>query len=622
MTEKSHFVITASGRVAAVPVGDGNVDTFLDYLVDEVGTPGPVVAMTRAQVLARIARSALPTGFPEADVVVGDADREGGFTRGWMEGTVAAWESAKLDSAAAVVNPDDDALQTTPSTGEEEEAATAAPDVWQPKMRVWTDRPMAADQWIVLATSRGIVTPSGVVVAGPLPAGEALWKFISWRWKTGHTKEMPQIWLTPEALAGVGLTEEATADLEPEDFAAAVAETFGCEVTRAKSGWYTARFLTDTGQKRSVYLVVIDQMWTDQPEQRPGDMGLAGWEGTDTELPDDEIAAVKLLADRMTWLAELGDSGVVPAASWATVGAQLLNRLRAKTRAKEITPAPLPALVSVGGEELEPAVTSVWERWPHRSKDGQFVVKVDQRAAYLAAAGQVELGYGTPKELTRISRKTFEDPKPPFGLWRVNLAPAEQFDLSKRLPLPHPSMSWDAPSTFWATTRGVQHLMAPTENGGAGLSVDELAIDGAYVWPQQGRLLRTWADALRVALIEARAAGRSDYEQMAKSIYKAYLGRMSTAKWSQGDRLHEQPAWAAAIRADTRARAFRYAARIVQEHNLFPVQAELDTWVYLLPDGTDIGFLDEPSEANGKYRVKEVIAGPNGEGPAAPAEQP
>jgi hypothetical protein len=609
--ERPHFVITASGRVAAVPSGDDNIDTFLEYLVDEVGTRAPVVAMTRAQVLARIARSALPTGFPEADVVIGDADREGGFTRGWMEGTVAAWEAAKLDSAAVADSASADS-EAAPSAG----AADAGAPGWLPKSRVWTDLPMAADQWIVLATSRGIVSPSGVVLAGPLPAGEALWQFIAWRWKTGHTKEMPQIWLTPEALAGVGLTEEATADLEPEDFTAAVAETFGCEVTRAKSGWYTARFATDTGAKRSVYLVVIDQMWTDQPEQRPGDMGLAGWEGTDTELPDDEVAAVKVLADRMTWLAGLGDSGVVPAGSWATVGAQILNRLRAKTRAKDIAPAPLPPLVSIGGDELEPAVTSVWERWPHRSKDGQFIVKVDQRAAYLAAAGQVELGYGTPKELTRISRKTFEDPKPPFGLWRLNLAPADQFDLSKRLPLPHPAMAWDAPSTFWATTRGVQHLLATTENGGAGLGVDELGIDAAYVWPQQGRLLRTWADALRVALIDARAAGRTDHEEMVKSIYKAYLGRMSTAKWSQGDRQHEQPAWAAAIRADTRARAFRYAARIVQDHNLFPVQAELDTWVYLVPDGTDISFLDEPSDANGKYRVKEVIPGPNGEGPA------
>lgn len=611
---RPHFVITASGRVAAVPSGDDNIDTFLEYLVDEVGTRAPVVAMTRAQVLARIARSALPTGFPEADVVVGDADREGGFTRGWLEGTVAAWEAAKLDRAAVA----DSDVEAAPSAVA---ADTGAPG-WLPKSRVWTDLPMAADQWIVLATSRGIVSPSGVVVAGPLPTGEALWKFIAWRWKSGHTKEMPQIWLTPEALAAVGLTEEATADLAPEDFTAAVAETFGCEVTRAKSGWYTARFATDTGQKRSVYLVVIDQMWTDQPEQRPGDMGLAGWEGTDTELPDDEIEAVKVLADRMTWLAGLGDSGVVPAGSWATVGAQMLNRLRAKTRAKDIAQSPLPPLVSVGGDELEPAVTSVWERWPHRSKEGLFVVKVDQRAAYLAAAGQVELGYGTPKELTRISRKTFEEqPKPPFGLWRVNLAPAEQFDLSKRLPLPHPAMAWDAPSTFWVTTRGVQHLMTPTESGGAGLGVAELAIDAAYVWPAQGRLLRTWADALRVALLEAHATGRTDYEQMAKSIYKAYLGRMSTDKWSQGDRQHQQPAWAAAIRADTRARAFRYAARITHEHNLFPVQAELDTWVYLLPDGTDIGFLDEPSDANGKYRVKEVIPGPNGEGPS-PAEQP
>ena len=125
LTEKSHFVITASGRVAAVPTGDDNIDTFLDYLVDEVGTPGPVVAMTRAQVLARIARSALPTGFPEADVVIGDADREGGFTRGWMPATVAAWESATLDSTAAVVGPVNVAPQIEPSTAEEDAAAAA-----------------------------------------------------------------------------------------------------------------------------------------------------------------------------------------------------------------------------------------------------------------------------------------------------------------------------------------------------------------------------------------------------------------------------------------------------------------------------------------------------------------
>ena len=90
--------------------------------------------------------------------------------------------------------------------------------------------------------------------------------------------------------------------------------------------------------------VVEDILVLQACEQCPGDMGLAGWEGTDTELPDDEVAAVKVLADRMTWLAGLGDSGVVPAGSWATVGAQILNRLRAKTRAKDIAPAPLPPM--------------------------------------------------------------------------------------------------------------------------------------------------------------------------------------------------------------------------------------------------------------------------------------
>jgi hypothetical protein len=126
--ERPHFVITASGRVAAVPSGDDNIDTFLEYLVDDVGTRAPVVAMTRAQVLARIARSALPTGFPEADVVIGDADREGGFTRGWMEGTVAAWETAKLDSAAVVDSASADS-EAAPSAGRRPRIAGEVPQV-------------------------------------------------------------------------------------------------------------------------------------------------------------------------------------------------------------------------------------------------------------------------------------------------------------------------------------------------------------------------------------------------------------------------------------------------------------------------------------------------------------
>jgi len=152
--------------------------------------------------------------------------------------------------------------------------------------------------------------------------------------------------------------------------------------------------------------------------------------------------------------------------------------------------------------------------------------------------------------------------------------------------------------------RTVQHLTAPVELGGAGLSVAELDVDAAWVWPQQGRMLRTWADVLRAKLIEAREAEREDYQDFIKAIYTTYLGRMGSDKWSPQQRAHQQPAWYAAIRADTRWRALRYARRIADTHGLYPISAELDAWVYRLDPDVDPEILAEESTANGKYRVK------------------
>jgi len=631
MSTKPHIVVTADGKVCAIPAGDGNIDTFLDeYLCGEVGTPTQIVAMSRAQVLARIARSALPTGFPDADVVIGDPSREGGFTRGWLESTVARWETAELAHQAA-----------EPSTSEVHAGETEAPDTsttaavedgdqkaWAPNTRVWTDVPMSADQWIVIVTSRGIVSPSGMVRAGALPDAAALRRFIFWKWTApGHTKEMPQLWLTDEALAGVGLTEEVISDIELSDLPALIGETFGAEITRSKSGWLTAKFPNDSGETKTVYLVIVPLLWHETSKQRPGDMGLAGFEGQETELPADETQAAHLLADRMAWLAKVGDAGTVPAPTWTTVGAQLLNRIRGGRKTHDIRPCPLPELVrdSLDGE-LEPNLlrfragktnpeTGFTDKVPKRSHDGYFFVTVDQRAAYLASAGQVFLGYGAPRE-KRVTRKMFDEQKPDFGLYRVNLAPANQFDLDPMLPLPHPHMQWDQPTTFWATTAGILYLMGPREKGGAELGFDELAIDGAYLWPQQQVLLKTWTDKLRVALKEARETGRTDYQRFIKSIYTSYIGRMET-DWPRGLQEHEQPAWSATIRADTRSRACRYAARIAAEHGLHPVAANVDSWTYRVPEGADVTvFNDADMTSNGKYEIEAIQPGPNGEGPS------
>lgn len=635
MPDRSHYVIPVDGQIHAVPAGDGNIDTFLDdYLCGEVGTPAQLVAMSRAQVLARIARSAMPTGFPDADVVIGDPSREGGFTRGWLEATVARWETQELAHQAAEASPPE--LGSTEK--ESGDTATrppskAASEVWKPKTRVWTDVPMSADQWIVLVTSRGIISPSGMVRASPLPDADALRRFIFWKWTTpGHTKEMPQLWLTDEALAGVGLTEERIGELSAEDLPNLIGETFGAQITRARSGWLTAKFTNDTGETKTVYLVIIPLLWTDQPKQRPGDMGLAGYEGDETELPSEETQAAHLLADRMAWLATVGDAGTVPAPTWTTVGAQLLNRIRGGRKTHDIRPCPLPELVrdSLDGE-LEPNLlrfrggktnteTGFTDKIPKRRHDGFYFVTVDQRAAYLASAGQVMLGYGAPKE-KQATRKMFDEQKPDFGLYRVNLAPATQFDLDPMLPLPHPHMQWDQPTTFWITTASIQYLMESREKGGAELGFEELAIDAAYIWPQQQVLLKTWTDKLRVALREARQTGRTDYQRMIKSIYTAYIGRMEI-EWPRGLQEHEQPAWSATIRADTRSRACRYAARIAADHGLHPVAANVDSWTYRVPEGSDVTIFNDPDmKSNGKYEIERIDHGPNGEGPSTESLQ-
>lgn len=588
------YRLTVGGRTYRLDADDETND-ILQWYIETKGTPEDLAGLSRQQVVARIGRSALPTDFPDSDMTIGDQTREGGFWRGWFEETVREYEERVLDTT-----PDSAAAGRGQAKTSDDGTSP-----WEPKSRQWTNTPIIADGRVAIATSRGIVKPSGVVVAGPMPSGDALHKFLVWNWGP-KPKDQPQVWFTYEALAALGLPM----DNLPDDISGLVAQTFGCEVTWSQSGWFTCRFTDHDGTPRKAQVVLVPLLYLDQPPQRPGDMGVAGIEGTPTELPEDESEAVRILADRIAWLAGIGDAGLVPASRWATVGAHLLDRKRQSGRTKAIEACPLPTEVTVeAGADLEPTLPVKWDNRPHRAREDAIDVQVDQRAAYLASAGQVELGFGKPKEMHRVKVDIFHEQRPPFGLWRLNLPPAEQIDgLTTKLPLPHPGMHWKEPTTLWVTTRSIQHLTAPVESGGAGLGVEELDITSAWVWPEQSRLLRGWADALRSKLQEARDADRLDYQQMVKAIYTTYLGRMASDKWAPYQREHQQPAWYAAIRADTRFRALRYAAGIASTHGLYPIAAELDAWIYRVPAGTDPAILDEKSTANGKYRIKWTSA--------------
>lgn len=609
-------VISTGGRTYRVPAGDEDVDAFLAWLVESRGEPATVAALSRQQVLARIARSAIPAGFPEPDVVIGDAGRDsGGYTRGWLAASVAAWECVQATVAdTGVEGVVDDVGDDT--GGPAQQAGESEPE-WRPGARRWSGVSASADTRVAILTSRGALTPSGVVLTrGPLPTGADLARFVWHRWPT-KPAQTPQVWITAPALVAAGMTPPKRPPTASDDLSATVGQVFGCQVTAAKAGWFTAVFnradaepgTESAADGRRVHLVLLPFLWLDPAGQRPKDLGVAGTRGTATELPADEDAAAAVLGGRIAWVAEFGE-GVLPAARPASVGAALLDAVRRRGRsAHRIEACPLPDTVYAETPRLDPDIEN-WKNMPHDAKGDRVDVEVDQRAAYLASAGQVELGYGgVPVELSKADPAVFAEKNPPYGLWRVTTPPAASLDgLSRRLPLPHGYMQWDEPATFWTTTRAVQHLVAPVEDGGAGLATGELRIDGAWVWPQHGRLLRTWADILRAKLAEATAAGRQDQIDTIKNIYKAFLGRMAGGQHPPGQRHYQQPVWAATIHADTRWRALRYATHIATTLDLYPIAGrDIDTFVYRIPADLDPAVLTEDSDANGKYRVKRIV---------------
>ena len=601
----SEHLITTAGQTYRIDDGNDEIVDIVAWLASKGGDPVEITAWSRQQVLAEISRSAIPAGFPEPNVIIGEAHSA---TRGWFPETVRAWVAGERAAAAQPAG------EETAEAGVSESGDAAAG--WSAGDVIWESVPsVRADAQVAILTSRGSLTPSGRVTTGPMPDATGLGQLVWFRWPHEPAKKaaLPQIYITDEVLDAAGFPDLKEEPESSADLSDVVSAVFGCQVTYANGGWFTASFTRPgetVGEVRRVHLVLLSFLYLDPTPQRPNDLGIAGTADTETELPEDELAAAETLGGRIAWLAEVGDLNppLLPAQRPATVGAALLDGLRSRSRTQlRIDAFPVPATVAVLTPRLEPHL----EHWrnPHKSheKKGDVVdVEVDQRAAFLASAGQVSLGHGHPEEHTKVNLEVFAGNKPPYALLRVTTPPAGTLDgLTDRLPLPHELMSWDEPATFWVTTRGLTQLLARPESGGAGLSVSELEIGTAWVWPKQDRVLRMWSGRLRDALAEAESAGCAERIEYIKNIYKAFLGRMMGDKHPQGQRHYQQPVWAATIHADTRARATRYARRIADDHGLYPLYArDIDTFGYRVPAERGPGFLEE-SESNGKYRIKK-----------------
>jgi hypothetical protein len=565
-----HYLITGTD-VYRIPMGDEDIDCYLQWLAESRGIAGePPVFLSRQEVVARTGRSAVSAEFPKESVLVGNPNRNSGTTRGWLEAAVDAWMHDQLDSARPIQRDED-------ATDDIGEGLSAAPERhWKTNSIQWTDvPPTAADGLVVLAASTGIVSPAGRVVAPALMQGGDMAAFVRGQWPS-RLSGIPQIWLSAEALEQVGFPLEIDED-QRDQLRGIVEETFGCSVSWDKAGWFTCAF---------------------PPARRDDDP---------IKVHDDEAQVMHLLADRIAWLASLS-KGVIPTPRWAAVGMRIQDAVRERGRRlkPELVACPLPKDIAAG-TVIDPIISKFTKR-QNRPKVGTIEVESDQRRAYLASAGQAYLGYGTPQMVQRPDPAVFDQVHPDFGLWHVQLPPAKQCDgLSPRLPLPQEHMSWDEPVRQWISTRGVQHLTAAVELGGAGISPWELDIIEGWIWPAQARLLKTWTDVLRAADTAAIAEGREDRSNMVKAIYTSYVGKMESNFFSASQKLHQQPAFSATIRADTRARALKFARGVADRHGWYPFAAELDSWFYRVPEGTDTSIFQEDSTYNGKYRIKKTV---------------
>ena len=275
----------------------------------------------------------------------------------------------------------------------------------------------------------------------------------------------------------------------------------------------------------------------------------------------------------------------LPGASGAASAAAVQDRImgtRAGRRGAVVTePGVLPAHV-IPDLRMQPpwcAPIAELESEFERSED---LVWLEQECAELASAGTLTFGHGTSQLLEgAAANQAAQQPKRRFGLWRAILPPTNALQAPPMLPPPHPQMTAADGVQAWISSEDLANLCADVRDGGAGLSIQELDIDAALVWPQQGRLLETWAARFRAA--------RDDFADDAKmralvdAAAADYLHALADPEpWSDPAwRHHYQPAWTAAIAARARYRGRRAAARISREYRVWPIYARAAAMIYL-----------------------------------------
>lgn len=429
---------------------------------------------------------------------------------------------------------------------------------------------------LILATA-GSFTVAGRRLTDPVDTADKLGKLILWAaQKHGGLQPLPvpggetspaRVWVVGGAVTL--LTGSDTQDEEPEVGLGRALASLVDQGWELRGGTGSAVIVSRGAGPERVTVEVL-------PERQP-------WlAGQDSAVVDDAVE----LGRRLT--AWYGATGTLPGTNGARSGAAVLDQIRAARSAKGrgtvvSAPGALPAWVSLD-VRIQPAWAADADQIEREFRHCDELICLTQESPALASAGMLTFGYGPSEPLdAAAAAAAAAAPKRPFGAWLVELPAAEELQLPKALPLPHPQMAVGHRVQAWITTEDLDGLTADIRGGGAGLTIDQLAVTEAIVWRQQNRVLEAWAKTLRTAR-EAFASDPALLSLIDQAI-DDYLTAMADADlWADPDdeglRHHYQPVFAATIAAHIRWRMRRAAMRIHGGYRCWPIYIEDTTMVY------------------------------------------
>lgn len=215
-------------------------------------------------------------------------------------------------------------------------------------------------------------------------------------------------------------------------------------------------------------------------------------------------------------------------------------------------------------------------------KSMPFVVALDVRAMYLAAAAGVMLGHDQPANMGAI----------PFdatiaGFWRIDTTGHRWARPETGVPVVNPGRIRRDGST-WVTTPVLRYLNE------IGATFPEIL--DSWVSDQSGKWLESWAKQIRDALPDSQTTGDPHLRASIKSTYVEAIAMMSTPT----GRIY-RPDWTHLIRDEARMRLIRKVHKANRDHGVWPLRVKVDCVWYPTLDDNPSALLTmlEPKFAQG-----------------------